>query len=1018
MIGAPARNTKFLTFLFSLCFVLSSFIGQAQSDWSELLFDSKDGLPSREIYNVIENDEGEIFVATDQGVYKIRGQAIVRYTKEDGLGSNTIFKLFKDPSGNIWALCFEGGIRIFKNNKWIEPPFNQSFIDDIGYRDFPYAISFTEDNHVYLESLIKNPFFHLVDLNDSSIYKIEIPSLGLAKVPTTYFLLDKDGQPFFGGTDMFRDELRLLSFQARVDLARNDEITTDTVEVLQDGHTFNIVRFDRGNYGPRLISSPRLCYKRIGNDWLFEHGLTLFSIDNDGGASKLFDIDSPVLDIEYFEDRVYIATDENGILEYIYHSATNLELVGHYFEGESVSDIFIDSRKNFWVTLTRSGLARVSSFNWKKSEIADFNYRTTTPLALTSDTTGFTTIGSNVIDMKRITNGFNSFWTRGNYDKYEQVASTEDQINYIKIENNHLYFKHFRIDITDTSKGFENYFGNPKNRPVGFFSNIREIVPSIGSDNLHMVVDGWAASFYGIGNLDTLANPDESTSVTDILVNGDSIEYASSSIGILKRVGTRLVQAFPDFPEAQTEATQIKRISDNWVAVLMKSRGIIIFNDDTLIHLTSTNFLIDDLQNTIGVADNYLFAASINNLFIAKLNDEGIENHTTIYLSEIPGIQNIDHIYTYNGTLMLYDDETIITSSIDKLPLDSKEADFEISSVAVNSVVRELVDSKLILNRGENTVKIDLSSTIPLSFGAPLYLWRLHEGDPWQYSSNGEILLVNLTAGSYDFEVKYRDERGNWKKTRNLFSFKVRSPLIETFWFWGLLSSPVLLFFLYIAYTSRKSRALNKELIESNMASLKMQINPHFIFNAFNSIQYLITSKNNDTASEYLSRLAKLIRKTIARPELHRTSLKEELEYISEFMAIERMRLNDSFTYTVTIDPKIEDTKVEFIPPMLLQPILENSVWHGVSNMGTEGKIELEIIKQNEALEIHIKDNGSGFPRDVWNRIVLREEVSGSLGLKNVITRLELLSELYNKKYRLELVDSGSGTHFVLTLAL
>ncbi len=167
--------------------------------------------------------------------------------------------------------------------------------------------------------------------------------------------------------------------------------------------------------------------------------------------------------------------------------------------------------------------------------------------------------------------------------------------------------------------------------------------------------------------------------------------------------------------------------------------------------------------------------------------------------------------------------------------------------------------------------------------------------------------------------------------------------------FW-LLSSTV---FISLAFLP-----LFKKIENQREQILRLQINPHFIFNTLNSIAEYIRANRTDDADYYLSKYAKLMRIILEKTTQKYISLHEEIEIMELYIKLESIRLNHSFIYEITIPPQI-DTKKIMIPPLLLQPFVENSIWHGI-NKKPNGKIVIEISTKGENLSCSISDNGYG----------------------------------------------------------
>jgi len=151
-----------------------------------------------------------------------------------------------------------------------------------------------------------------------------------------------------------------------------------------------------------------------------------------------------------------------------------------------------------------------------------------------------------------------------------------------------------------------------------------------------------------------------------------------------------------------------------------------------------------------------------------------------------------------------------------------------------------------------------------------------------------------------------------------------------------------------------------RRLMEQEMRLLRVQMNPHFLFNSLNSIRYFILSQNEEKAIEYIESFSKLLRMILDYSKRNFISLKEELLALDLYVKFERERFNQKFDYTVTIDPEINVESVA-IQPLLLQPFVENSIWHGLMHKDSKGCLTIKIKKASSTeMTIIIEDNGIG----------------------------------------------------------
>lgn len=166
-----------------------------------------------------------------------------------------------------------------------------------------------------------------------------------------------------------------------------------------------------------------------------------------------------------------------------------------------------------------------------------------------------------------------------------------------------------------------------------------------------------------------------------------------------------------------------------------------------------------------------------------------------------------------------------------------------------------------------------------------------------------------------------------------------------------------------ILYRQRFKALYLAKITSNELKALRAQMNPHFIFNALSSVQFYISENQKEKAGYYLSSFSKLTRRILSQSENERISLADEIETLNLFLELECVRMKNGFDYEVTIDNRIDPDNTE-IPSMLIQPLAENAVWHGVSNAREKGKIKIHFSRKNEELRISVTDNGRGLDNE------------------------------------------------------
>lgn len=274
-------------------------------------------------------------------------------------------------------------------------------------------------------------------------------------------------------------------------------------------------------------------------------------------------------------------------------------------------------------------------------------------------------------------------------------------------------------------------------------------------------------------------------------------------------------------------------------------------------------------------------------------------------------------------------------------------------------------------------------------------------------TSNNFIPYSNIPPGKYTFMVISSNSDGLWNTKPAVFSFSIRTPFWRSWWFYSVSGAFVLLLlYLLSSYRIRqvrKNASLQRRIIESEQKALRAQMNPHFIFNSLNSIQHFITDKDAKSANRYLSKFSRLMRMILDNSKKPFISLSEELDALRLYLDLESLRFENKFEYTVDIDPSVDIYNVE-IPPMLIQPYLENAIWHGFSNKKGRGEISISFKIEGKLLVCSVKDNGIGRKRSGEMKIEHPAQHNSS-GMRITSERLQSVSELKEVEGSVEVID-------------
>ncbi|MEO0470446.1 MAG: two-component regulator propeller domain-containing protein, partial [Bacteroidota bacterium] len=312
------------------------------------------------------------------------------------------------------------------------------------------------------------------------------------------------------------------------------------------------------------------------------------------------------------------------------------------------------------------------------------------------------------------------------------------------------------------------------------------------------------------------------------------------------------------------------------------------------------------------------------------------------------------------------------------------------------------------------------------------YQWQLvGQEDNWSPPSfRSNATFSNLSPGEYTFKVRAMNEDGKWSESISV-PVVIHPPFWQTWWFLlacaiFLLGIVWLIFRLRINQVKRKASEkerqleMEKELLKLEQKALSLQMNPHFIFNALNSIQALIAANDNQKARYYLAKFARLMRSVLENSREAMVPLSDEIDSLDTYLSLEKFSRNSAFDYEIALDPWIEKEDV-FIPPLLIQPFVENAIIHGVAHKTDAGEIKLQFSLSDNKIECVIADNGIGRAKAADIK-AQQAQHHKSAGLQVTQERLDILNHGDGNGKSIEFVDltdpagQASGTQVLVRL--
>lgn len=302
--------------------------------------------------------------------------------------------------------------------------------------------------------------------------------------------------------------------------------------------------------------------------------------------------------------------------------------------------------------------------------------------------------------------------------------------------------------------------------------------------------------------------------------------------------------------------------------------------------------------------------------------------------------------------------------------------------------------------------------------------------DTWVIDPEFKAVFTNVPGGNYTFEARLLDKNNLPLEQLLQIPIEIIPPFWKTWWFRTLILFTFLLivtaFYLIRVRSIRREAALttahNKQIANMELSSLRAQMNPHFLFNSLNSIRHQIISNKKLEADKYLLKFSRLVRLILNNSRQQLITLQDELEALGLYIELESSRFEHKFDFEVSIADNLEADRLK-IPPILIQPYVENAIWHGLLQKKGSGKVIISVEKNAKNLVIHITDDGIGRARakKLKSKTARSRE---SMGMEITGNRLEIIEKIYTIKCSAEIRDlknqngEAAGTQVILTLPI
>jgi len=970
------------SFLLLYCLTII-FSGAKAQNYALRHYDANDGLPSSDVFHAIQDTKGYIWFATDNGVSRFNGYEFTNYDISDGLVQNTILEIFEDYKGRIWFISVSAKLSYFENGKISSFKFNNLLEEDIKKKAVPLKSSF------FVDSLDK-------------VY-MGIEGFGIVTISKTgdiTRLAQEEDKPFESRIFEFPNNKLLVSYyhghtsDSFVYVKKNVNIPLE----LPGFPLPYIKHYFASKYSDdKIIVSSRQVIYEINNYINVKKLILPFKIQWLGKSN---------------DNRIWFCGQNMGAWAFnqgIIKEKPGIKLL----EGYNVSSILQDNKQGYWFTTLHNGVFylpsfRVSYYN-KSNGLVKNNintlYKYNDTLCVGYHSNFLTLKTADRIKKIKLSENSAQEITKVFYDTINKqiVVGSSYDMYFIKsekvttIKNNHKKL----------SPGRTDYF------------NIKDII----SDNKGGYWICGGNGFYHWYNGQTVfdSNLDKNfhLRVNSLLLDKDNTLWLGAINGLWKYQNNYLQYLGRTNDFLKLRILDIVNYKDN-IVLGTKGGGILILQKDNIIQITKKDGLSSNTITSMTVSGKYIWAGTKNGLNRISLNlSNNFETKITKFTKAHGLLTNeIRQVFSVDSTLLISSNDGLIKFNTNSIPIDTLEIPLYYKEIQINNKTLPL-KSKYELKHDENNIYVKFEGISFKNRNNITYKYFMKGVDiEWTYTKSRELRFSFLPPGNYQLLINAMNADEVWNSQPLEISFNINKPFWKTTIFIILsiiaFISLIYIIFKYWLYGAKRKSILENSLNKYINQALVNQINPHFLFNALNSINNYILSNNKNEASKYLTKFSGLIRLVLENSKREYVSIYEEVKANKLYLDIESCRLKNKLDYDFIIDKSIDQFSVK-VPALLIQPFLENAIWHGIQPLDKKGEISVTISKKELFLQIEVIDNGIGRKksREINKNNKLKKH---SMGIEISWERVKVLEQLYKKGVNIEYQDLHDKTEAVGTL--
>jgi ligand-binding sensor domain-containing protein len=923
-----------------------------------------DGLPSNETYSVIKDKKGFIWIASDLGITRFNGYTFKTFSEKEGLPENVVFKLYEDNYGRIWFTTLGNRVGYIKQDQITNLPEFAVIKKDLA--NTPFCI-----HSIVLDS---NKTLWLGTIGSGIIYQLKYPYKEVKKIhqnKNSIYHINKS-QAVFSSIYCQNNSNQIHLYQNKSHEILNVQHKEFLAQFLSLSKKGDLIVFGNGRQ-LTIFKNKKLIFEKQ-----FENRIIHLNIDD--------------------KNKIWVGVLGGGVN--LITNVLSSPKCTAYFKGISISGFTYDNEGGYWFSSLEKGIIYVPSFEFivygeKTSLLRNKISNLSVGANKTLYAHGFdrriykvTLKGAKALPFTSKGIFYNPkfpdllFFTGDSAFIYNRFSKRRKQL---EDENNKYYYVKNIIAsercmfLYSPVELHELHLKNELTFKLKKIDLIKDRINYVHTNQAGSLI--WVATNKGLKKIDLLKN-----SSTDLL-------YIHPLLG--KRIDKIIEDKRGNF----------------WL--LTHSNGLLVLKkNDELIQFNEQNGLLSDFPQTFFLEDETIWIGTTKG--ISKINTRTYQIKNFTFLNDFIS-REINDIKIKENELYLATNDGLFRFNLKEL--DEKNFKTPTFITSVLDQRNKSIQEKTELQYDENYLRFNFVGISYFNSGTLEYEYKMNASN-WIKTKNLNIDYNDLAPGDYTFYVRAYSSNKNQSHPVSTFSFRVLAPFWKTSWFHiSILACIILGVYFWVKRIIRQVKRKEKEkadiqilIAELEAKALRAQMNPHFIFNALNSIQFYILKNENKIAHSYLAKFAKLMRNILEYTKEEFIVIEKEIESLKLYIELEKLRFSDKFEFEINLDPEIM-IHYHRIPTMILQPFIENAIIHGIAPLkDRKGKLILAINKIENQIICKIEDNGVGrLKSSSINK--KKEHYHQSYGLSITKERTEKLKQLHQIVTKIYIEDKTEKEH-------